>query len=111
MREIAKASGRAKISLEDIYDLLQNSSDPAEREFGLKFDRAYAFRAQGADWLGGDFYGSDGAPVMRFARAIGVPHIVWESQANIAWDYLKHFRRDLKTGESIYDAVSCWGER
>ena len=66
---------------------------------------------EGVDWLGGEFYGKDGAPVMRYARAIGIPHVVWSSQANLAWDYLKHFRRDQDTGESIYDPVICWGER
>ena len=92
-------------------ELLANSQDPVEREFGLEFDISYSFHVQGVDWLGGEFYGKDGAPVMRYARAIGIPHVVWSSQANLAWDYLKHFRRDQDTGESIYDPVICWGER
>lgn len=111
MREIGQIRNYKKLTLEDIEEKLRSGKDEIEREFGLTFDRTYRFHVQGADWLGGEYYGEDGAPVMRYARAIGVPHIVWESQANLAWDYLKHFRRDQKTGESIYDPVVCWGEK
>lgn len=111
MREIAQIKNYMPLTLKRIEELLTNSRDPVEKEFGMKFDRTYTFHVQGADWLGGEFYGKDDSPVMRYARAMGVPHIVWESQANIAWDFLKHFRRDQNTGESIYDPVVCWGER
>ncbi len=133
MREIAKVDHFTPLTVQAVNDRLLHSADPYEKEFGLKFNQAYAFRAQGTDWLGGDFFGADGTPVMRFVRAEGVPHrmmtysmmfrgngsrckhhyisAAWESQANIVWDYLKRFRRDLKTGESLYDPVVCWGER
>ena len=111
MRDIAQVRNYKPVTLESIEKLLADSSDPVEREFGMIFDKKYTFRAQGTDWLGGEYYGTDGAPVMRCVRAEGVPHIVWESQANIVWDYLKHFRRDQTTGESICDLVCCWGER
>ena len=109
--EIAKAQSAKLPTYPEVIDLLAHAEDPVEREFGLHFDRSWSFHVQGADWLGGEFYGADGAPVMRWARAQGVPHMVWESQANLVWDYLKHFRRDLETGESIYDPITCWGER
>ncbi len=111
MRDIAKIKNYTPLTVESVSDLLLHSTDPVELEYGLKFDRGYAFRAQGTDWLGGDYYGTDGAPVIRYARAAGMIHITWESEANLVWDYLKHFRRDLKTGESLYDPVVCWGER
>lgn len=111
MREIAQIKNYQPLSLEQIEERLRNSQDPFEKEFGLKFDSTYTFQVQGADWIGGEFYGNDGAPVMRYARAVGLPHVVWESQANLVWDYLKHFRRDQKTGKSIYDPVICWGEK
>ena len=111
LREIAQAESAPALTRPGIEELLQHSGDPVEREFGLRFDRPCAFRAEGTDWLGGDFFGTDGAPVMRMLRAEGVPHIVWSSQANLVWDYLKHFRRDAETGESLYDPMICWGER
>ena len=111
MRDIAQIKNYRPLSSAHMEELLANSQDPVEREFGLEFDISYSFHVQGADWLGGEFYGKDGAPVMRYARAIGIPHVVLSSQANLAWDYLKHFRRDQDTGESIYDPVICWGER
>ena len=110
MREIAQVKNDKSVTPESIYANLQ-SENPVRREFGLEFDREYSFRAEDMDWVGGDFYGKDGAPVMRFARAIGARHIVWDSQINIVWDYIKHFRRDQQTGESLYDPVACWGER
>lgn len=111
MRDMAQLANYKPLTLEDIEEKLKNPADQFEAQFGLTFEKTYTFHAQGVDWLGGDFYGTDGAPVMRCIRAKGLPHVVWESQANIVWDYLKHFRRDLETGESIYDPVACWGER
>lgn len=111
LREMAQIASYQPLTLEDIEEKLKNGADEFEKEFGLTFDRTYSFRAQGADWIGGDFYGTDGVCVMRCIRAKGLPHVVWESQANIVWDYIKHFRRDQETGESIYDPVVCWGER
>lgn len=111
LRDIAQAQSCPGLCRADITEGLLHGQDPVAREFGLCFDRAYTFRAQGTDWLGGDYYGADGAPVMRIIRAKGVPHVVWTSQANIVWDYLKHFRREPGTGRSIYDIMACYGER
>ncbi|MBR1496728.1 MAG: hypothetical protein IJ617_03810 [Oscillospiraceae bacterium] len=111
LREIARAKDAPALTRAGITEKLKYAEDPVEREFGLRFDRGCGFRAQGTDWLGGDFYGADGAPVLRMLRAEGVPHIVWDSQASLVWDYLKHFRRDTETGESLYDPMACWGER
>lgn len=111
MRDIAQLKNYKPVTLDSIENRLKNPSDEFEAEYGLQFDQTYTFHVQGADWLGGDFYGVDGAPVMRYVRAKGLPHVVWESQANIVWDYIKHFRRNPDTGESIYDPVACWGEK
>lgn len=111
MRDMAKVQDPEPLTYEGILDLLNHSESPVEREFGLRFHQTYTFRAQGTDWLGGEYYGADGVPVMRWARARGIPHMVWESQSNLVWDYLKHFRRDSQTGESLYSPVVCWGER
>lgn len=111
MRQIAQVKHPPYLTRDSITEKLLHSEDPVKREFGLDFDRRYTFRVQGTDWLGGDCFGTDGAPVLRMIRAKGVPHVVWTSQANLVWDYLKHFRRDRKTGESLYDPMACWGER
>lgn len=111
LREIAQIKNYSGVTLETIEEKLRNPSNQFEAEFGLVFDKTYTFQAQGVDWLGGDFYGKDDTVVMRCIRARGLPHVVWESQANIVWDYIKHFRRNPETGESIYDPVVCWGER
>ena len=111
MRDIAQIASYAPLTREQITNRLLHADDPVSREFGLVFDQGCSFRAQGTDWLGGDYFGTDGAPVMRMLRAAGVPHIVWESQASLVWDYLKHFRRVPEIGESIYDPMICWGER
>ncbi len=109
--KMAQVKNYEPLDLEKARETLKTSDDYILKEFGMTFDQTFTFRAQGTNWLGGDFYGIDNAPVMRYVRAEGVPHMVWESEANIAWDYLKHFRRDQATGESIYDPVVCWGER
>ncbi|MDR1801454.1 MAG: hypothetical protein LBQ95_06420 [Lachnospiraceae bacterium] len=111
MRDIAQLKNYTPLTLESIEEKLRNPADEFEKEFGLSFDKTFSFHVQGVDWIGGDYYGQDDVVVMRLIRAIGLPHVVWESQANIVWDYIKHFRRDQNTGESIYDTVACWGER
>lgn len=111
LRDIAKVENFEPLTYDGIMERLNHAEDPVEREFGIRFHRTYGFRVQGTDWTGGEFYGGEGVPVMRWARARNVPHMVWESQSNLVWDYLKHFRRDTKTGESLYDPVVCWGER
>lgn len=111
MRDVAKIENFTHLTYDGVMDLLNHSENPVEKEFGMRFHKTYSFRAQGTDWIGGEFYGANGVPVMRYARACGIPHMVWESQANLVWDYIKHFRRDTETGESIYDPVACWGER
>jgi len=111
MRDIAQVKNYQPITLASIESRLRNPTNQFKQEFGIDFDRTYEFHVQGVDWLGGDLYGTDDSPVVRFVRARGLPHVVWESQANIVWHYIKHFRRNPKTGESIYDPVACWGER
>lgn len=111
MRDMAQLRNYKPITLGDIEAKLKAPADPFEAEFGLTLEKTFTFTVQGVDWLGGDLYGTDGAPVMRYVRAKGLPHVVWESQANIVWDYLKHFRRNPETGESIYDPIACWGEK
>lgn len=111
LENVAKVADFVPLTYDGVMDRLNHSEDAVEREFGICFPRTYGFRAQGTDWIGGEFYGTDGAPVMRWARAWDIPHMVWESQSNLVWDYIKHFRRNTQTGESIYDPVVCWGER
>jgi hypothetical protein len=111
MDKIAQVKEKKTLNKAEILSYLKDGRTEIEREFGLTFHREYSFEAEGCHWIGGDNLGTDEAPVMRCIRAVGVPHIVWDSQINLVWDYLKHFRRDSKTGQSIYDPVVCWGER
>ena len=111
LTDVARAENAEPLSVCEIMKLLNHSDDPVEREFGIRFPEPFQFCVQDANWLGGDFYGEKHVPVMRWIRACDVPHLVWESQAELVWDYLKHFRRNIQSGESIYDPVVCWGER
>ena len=51
MRDIAQIKNYRPLSSAHMEELLANSQDPVEREFGLEFDISYNFHVQGADWL------------------------------------------------------------
>lgn len=48
---------------------------------------------------------ADGIPMVAISCTENLSHSLYESYASIAYNYMKHFSRDLTTGESIYTAV------
>ena len=34
-----------------------------------------------------------------------LPHGLYQEYARVAWDFMKHYARDVETGEIIYTAI------
>jgi hypothetical protein len=105
MQFIAKVSGYKKMSLAKSKELVEHSPDPAKKAFGLDFHNTFVTHIEGIDWFAGEYYGDGGYPVARFITGSGLPHAQTKYHAPIIWDFIKHFRRDRKTGGSIYTPV------
>jgi hypothetical protein len=105
MEHIVKVSGYEKMSLAISRELAAKSQDPTKKAFGLNFQHTFVTHIEGIDWFGGDYYAEGGYAVARFITGNGLPHAQTKYHASIIWDFLKHFSRDRKTGNSIYTPV------
>ena len=47
----------------------------------------------------------DGVPMVAISCTENLSHSLYSGYAEIAYNYMKHFSRDLTTGESVYDLV------
>ncbi|WP_084099542.1 hypothetical protein [Demequina sp. NBRC 110051] len=101
MRGIAKVRDFTPLTLERSQEIVATSDDPAERAFGFEFHRTSHLRREGMDWVCGEFLGDEGYPVARFIAGVGLPHAETASHPIFIWDFIRHFRRDPATGESV----------
>ncbi len=47
---------------------------------------------------------ADGIPMVGYSITDYLPHGLYPEYATLAWDFLKHYSRDLSTGSIVYDA-------
>jgi hypothetical protein len=105
MQVIVKVSGYKKMSLAKSRELMQHSPDLAKKAFGLDFQNTFVTHLEGIDWFGGEYLSEGGYSIARFIAGENLPHAQTKYHASIIWDFIKHFRRDRKTGSSIYTPV------
>jgi hypothetical protein len=109
MQTIVKVPEYEKMTLVKSRELAEYSSDPAKKAFGFNFQHTFVIHMEGIDWFGGEYHGESGYPLARFITGDGLPHAQTKYYAPVVWDFMKHFRRDRKTGESIYSPVAIDG--
>lgn len=102
MNTIVKVANYVPITLEQSRELSANSPDKPKRVFGFDFQKSYNIHMEGIDWHCGDFFDAVGVAVARFVSGEDLPHAQTKYQAVMIWDFIKHFSRDINTGESIY---------
>lgn len=107
--EIAKVRDYRPATFEESRRLAERSGDPAKRAVGLDFQRTWSQRFEGRDWYFGDFYGAEGASVVRFIIGKDVPHVVTGCHAGLMWEFFRHWSKDPETWESIYTPVVVSG--
>jgi hypothetical protein len=106
---IAKVKNYSPITFEHSIELSTSSDNEVKRIFGLDFHKTFITEIEGSRWFCGDFYGDD-TVVARFINVEGLPHIPSSFHASVAWDFLKHFSRELISKESVYSPISIGGE-
>jgi hypothetical protein len=82
---------------------MASSQNKCEREIGAPVSRSKIARIDDTDYYFGDFVSSDGVYRTRITIMDNVPHFPFGSMAAVTWDFLKHFSRNIKTGESVID--------
>jgi hypothetical protein len=110
MSVISKINNFENQSLEHRDWLIENGN-PTQKVFGFDFQKTWEEDIEGLHYYCGEYYDENNIPYARFMSAEGIPHMMPNSSVGIVWEYLKHFRRDIDTGESIYDPVAISGVR
>ena len=54
------------------------------------------------EWL---INNDQGVPMVGLSVFEGLPHGLYQEYARIAWDFMKHYSRNLETGEIVYTAI------
>lgn len=75
------------------------STDKAERELGFTADRLETVSIDGHEHYIADIRNIDGNYHFRVVAEENIPHLATPSGLTLAWDYIKHFKRDMHTGE------------
>lgn len=110
MKQIVKVPDYEALTLEASQALGSQSDDPAKQTFGMDFHNTYTLHMEGRRWYVGE-YRSEGVAYARFIMGDGIPHTQTKYHAPLIWDFLKHFRRDTRTGETVYMPVVIDGIR
>lgn len=82
--------------------IIDISNDPVERAAGLRFPVTYTFEEEEREWYAGEFPDENGHPILKVILAEGLPHVITDAHAPLAWEFLKHWSRDPETGELTY---------
>lgn len=102
MERIAKVKDYKPINLEKSQILIASTDDPVKKTVGLDFQKTYTVHEEDRDWYVGEYFDEKGIVNVRFVIGEGIPHITTNAMVEFVWDFLKHWSRDTKTGESIY---------
>ncbi|MCC8102965.1 MAG: hypothetical protein LIP11_12155 [Clostridiales bacterium] len=83
---------------------VRNSDSRVERELGLPADREMVLFMDGFEHYIGDIRNRDGRYLLRMVGIENLPHVPSPSMLDLAWDFVRRFRRDPETGsiEELY---------
>ena len=83
---------------EDLFrEIQERSADPAEQIIGMPFDRTEVRDLGSRTHYIGDVFDEKGRPVMRMAGVEHAPHYPSAYAAELAWEFLRQFRRNQDT--------------
>ncbi len=78
-----------------------DSPNKAVRRLGLPADHAYSYYAYGVNNYVGEFKDAEGRLRLAVAASENMPHLITSPMIDIAWNFLRRFARDPKTGKTI----------
>jgi len=90
------------LALEDLM-ACKNSAAASERAIGVPLINTHTDEYYGVRHYFGDVASSDGVIRTRYIGVENQPHHPSAAWARLSWDFLRHFRRDPVTHESIYE--------
>jgi hypothetical protein len=79
----------------------QESSDKATRLNGVPSDRSEVRYLMGSEAYISDFCNDNGKWYFRYISLENTPHMIMPQMADLSWEFLRRFARDIKTGETI----------
>ena len=97
-----RINGAREITLSQVMASAK-SENKVEREIGAPVSRSKIAIIDDTEYYFGDFISSDGVYRTRVIAMDNVPHFPFGSMAEVTWEFLKHFSRDLETGETLID--------
>ena len=96
------SSGRT-FSMEATEDIQHTSADIAEQKIGTLLDNTGLRVLGGVPHYIGDVKDENGRAMIRHVAVEGAPHYPSAYCAELAWEFLHSFSRDLRTGELKFD--------
>lgn len=97
-----RINGCREITYDESF-AMASSKNKVEREIGAPVSRSKIANIDNTEYYFGDFLSSDGAYRTRIIVMDNIPHYPFGSMAEVTWEFLKHFRRNVETGESVTD--------
>lgn len=101
MEKIVKIRDFTPLTLERSKEIV-DSDKPVYSDFGFEFHEVSSFEMEGVHWNCGLYYNESKVCVAKFILGEGIPHCMTNSHSVVIWDFIKHFRRNVITNESIY---------
>jgi len=101
-KTICKVRDYTPMTLADSKLIIETSDDPVERACGMRFPVTYTFEEEEREWYVGEFPDEDGHASLKVMLAEGLPHVITDAHAPLAWEFLKHWSRNPETGKLTY---------
>ena len=89
--------------MEDTENIQQTSADIAEQKIGTLLEHTGVRILGGVPHYFGDVKDDMGRAMIRHVAVEGAPHYPSAYCAELAWEFLHRFSRDLKTGKLQFD--------
>ncbi len=88
----------APIRMENMRNIQQTSQDRCEQVLGIEVDASRILVLADTNHYVGDIYDDNGTVMLRYIGVEGGPHAVPPFAAQLAWEFLSDFSRDIETG-------------
>lgn len=95
-RQIA---GCARIPEEQVREAARYSADVVTEKLGFPFERTSVVAREGRSHYVGDCVNAEGENLARFVCVGKSPHCISRAQAELTWEFIRQFSRDVETGE------------
>ena len=101
-QKICKVPGFTPINLAKSKMIIETTDDPVEKAAGMRFPATYSFEKEERIWYVGQCPDENGHPILKVILAVGLPHVITDAHAPLAWEFLRHWSRNPRTGELTY---------